>query len=37
MKLNRKDFGLLWNKDLDGRGVLIGNEVKLTINLEAVR
>jgi len=31
-KINRKDFGLTWNKALEAGGVLVGNEV--TINLE---
>lgn len=35
--VNRKDFGLVWNKALDGRGVLVGDEVKITLDIEAVR
>jgi polyisoprenoid-binding protein YceI len=36
-KLSRKDFGLTWNGALEAGGVLIGDEVKLTIDLEAIR
>jgi polyisoprenoid-binding protein YceI len=35
-KLDRKDFGIGWNKVLDNGGVLVGNEVSLDINLELV-
>src|ERR1035438_2360109 len=36
-KLNRKDFGLTWNGALEAGGVLVGDEVKLTIDIEAIR
>jgi polyisoprenoid-binding protein YceI len=36
-KLNRKDFGLTWNSALETGGVLVGDEVKITIDIEAVR
>lgn len=36
-KLNRKDFGLTWNAALETGGVLVGEEVKITIDVEAVR
>jgi polyisoprenoid-binding protein YceI len=36
-KLNRKDYGLGWNAALEAGGVLVGDEVKLTIDLEAIR
>ena len=32
--VNRKDFGISWNKDLDKGGLAVGNEVHLTIDLE---
>ena len=35
--LNRKDFGINWNKALDQGGYLLADEVKVTINLEAVK
>ena len=33
--LNRKDFGITWNRALDTGGVLLGDEVYVSINLEA--
>lgn len=33
----RKDFGMNWNKALDKGGVLVGDEVTLTIEIEAVK
>jgi len=35
--LDRTDFGLTWNKVLETGGVLVGNEVQVFIDLEAVR
>jgi polyisoprenoid-binding protein YceI len=35
--LNRKDFGIVWNKALDQGGYLLGDDVKVTINLEAAK
>ncbi|MCU0304321.1 MAG: YceI family protein [Thermoanaerobaculales bacterium] len=32
--LDRKDYGIVWNKALDAGGVLLGDEVEITINLE---
>lgn len=34
-KINRKDFGIVWNKALDAGGYLIGDEVEIEINIEA--
>lgn len=36
-KLNRKDFGMTWSSALEAGGVMVGDEVKITIDLEAVR
>jgi len=36
-KINRKDYGLTWNSTLETGGVLVGDEVKISIDLEAVR
>jgi polyisoprenoid-binding protein YceI len=36
-KLSRKDFGLVWNATLETGGVMVGDEVKITIDIEAVR
>jgi polyisoprenoid-binding protein YceI len=35
--LNRKDFGLNWNKALEAGGVLVGDTVKVTLDLELAR
>jgi len=35
--INRKDFGVNWNKALDNGGVLVGDEVEVTINLETAK
>ena len=34
-KINRKDFGLGWNKVLETGGVLVGETVEITVELEA--
>ena len=34
-KVNRKDFGLNWNKVLEAGGVVVGDRVKIQIELEA--
>ncbi len=36
-KLNRKDFGITWNKTLDEGGLAVGNEVKIELNIEAIK
>lgn len=33
--LNRKDYGILWNRNLDEGGALLGDDVKITISIEA--
>jgi len=35
--LDRKEFGISWNKVLDQGGYVLGDDVKVSINLEAVR
>lgn len=35
-KVNRKDFGMTWNKALDKGGVMLGEEVALNLNIEAI-
>ena len=35
--LNRKDFGVVWNRNLDGGGVVVGDEVRVTIDLELMQ
>jgi polyisoprenoid-binding protein YceI len=34
--LNRKDFGLTWNAALETGGFLVGDEVKVSLNVQAV-
>lgn len=36
-KLDRKDFGIVWNETLEGGGVVIGDEVLIEIDIELVR
>lgn len=35
-KINRKDFGITWNKVLEAGGVAVGDKVKLEIELEGI-
>jgi len=35
--INRKEFGLMWNQALEAGGVLVGDEVTLTIEAQAVK
>ena len=34
--INRKDFGLNWNRKLDQGGLLVGNEVTIELKIQAV-
>lgn len=34
-KINRKDFGVEWNAPLETGGVLVGEEVKIELNIQA--
>lgn len=36
-KVNRKDFGIAWGGFLDNGGLLVGEEIEITMNLELVR
>jgi polyisoprenoid-binding protein YceI len=36
-KINRKDWGLTWNQVLESGGVLVGEEIKIDIELELVK
>jgi polyisoprenoid-binding protein YceI len=36
-KINRKDFGLTWNAALETGGILVGDEVTITLDIEAVK
>jgi polyisoprenoid-binding protein YceI len=35
--VNRKDFGVSWNKALDGGGVVVGDDVEIMLDIEAVK
>ena len=35
--IDRKDFGLVWNNPLESGGVLVGDDVHITIDVELVR
>ncbi|WP_321477790.1 YceI family protein [uncultured Paludibaculum sp.] len=35
--INRADYGLTWNKALETGGMVVSNEVKITIDVEATR
>ncbi|MCH7948321.1 MAG: polyisoprenoid-binding protein [candidate division Zixibacteria bacterium] len=34
--INRQDFGVSWSKTLDAGGLIVGNDVKLTLELEFI-
>jgi polyisoprenoid-binding protein YceI len=36
-RINRKDFGVSWNANMDAGGVVVGDQVDITIELELVR
>jgi polyisoprenoid-binding protein YceI len=36
-KINRKDFGLNWNKALETGGVVVGEEVAITLEIEMIK
>jgi polyisoprenoid-binding protein YceI len=36
LKLNRKDFDIVWNKVLDQGGTILGDEVQIRISIEAM-
>lgn len=35
-KINRKDYGLNWNKAIEAGGVVVGDEVKLVVEVEGI-
>jgi polyisoprenoid-binding protein YceI len=36
-KINRKDFGLVWNKALETGGVVVGDEILITLEIEMIK
>jgi polyisoprenoid-binding protein YceI len=37
LTINRTDYGIVYSRALEGGGLVVGNEVKIEINLEAIR
>lgn len=37
VKINRKDFGIVWNTALDSGGVLVGDEVAITLDVQLIK
>ena len=35
LTINRTDYGLTWNKPVESGGVLVAEEVEISINIEA--
>ncbi len=36
-KVNRKDFGMVWNNALDGGGLIVGDEVLIKLDIECIK
>ncbi len=36
-KINRQDFGVKWNATLDGGGLVVGDDVNITIDVELIQ
>jgi polyisoprenoid-binding protein YceI len=36
-KLNRKDYGMVWNKTLDSGGLVVGDEVQIRLDIECIK
>jgi polyisoprenoid-binding protein YceI len=36
-KINRKDFGLVWNKALETGGVVVGDEITISLEVEMIK
>ncbi len=36
-RINRHDFGVSWNETLDRGGIVVGNDVDITVDAEAIR
>ena len=36
-RINRKDFGMIWNQALDTGGVLVGEDVDIVLEIEAIK
>lgn len=36
-KINRKDYGIVWNKTLDAGGMMLGDDIDISIEIEAIK
>ncbi len=36
-KVNRQDYGVKWNANIDGGGVVVGDDVNITIDMEMIK
>ena len=36
-KINRKDYGLTWNKALEAGGVVVGDEIRISLEVEMIK
>ncbi len=36
-KIDRKDFGMVYNKTLDQGGLMLGDEVEISLEIEAIQ
>ncbi len=36
-KIDRREFGLTWNQALEAGGVVVGNDVKISLEAQAVK
>jgi len=36
-KINRKDYGLVWNAALETGGLLVGDDVTITLDVEFIK
>lgn len=36
-RINRKDFGVNWNRTLDAGGVVVSDDVRISIEVELIR
>jgi polyisoprenoid-binding protein YceI len=36
-EINRKDFGLTWNMAVEGGGLIVGDKVQITLEVEAIK
>ena len=36
-KINRKDFGLVWNAALESGGILVGEDVQISLDVQFIK